>query len=279
VTLIDVADGLAQGKALDLMHMRSIEQFGPTILGTGDYADTAGSDIVVVTAGIPRKPGMTREDLLSINAGIARSVLENALPVSPDALYVFVTNPLDVITNYAFSIAGLPKQRLFGMGGVLDTARFTYSIAKQTGADPSVIDALVIGAHGEAMVPLPRLSTVNGVPLPELLTSEQIETIVDDTIQGGAAVVKLLQTGSAFYAPASSIALMVAEILKPGGRILSTCARLEGEYGIDGVYMCVPAILGAGGVEKIVELELTDDELAKLRGSADSIKEQIPAFE
>ncbi|MCL1847311.1 MAG: malate dehydrogenase [Coriobacteriia bacterium] len=277
VALIDVADGLAQGKALDIMHMRSNEKFGPTILGTCDYADTAGSDIVVVTAGVPRKPGMTREDLLSINSSIVRSVLEGALPASPDALYLFVTNPLDVMTNLAYQLAGLPKQRLFGMGGVLDTARFTHAIAALTGAQPEQIDALVIGAHGEAMVPLPRLSTVNGVPLPQLLSDPQIASAVQDTIQGGAAVVELLKTGSAFYAPASSIALMVAELLRPSGRVLSVCARLEGEYGIDGVYMCVPAILGAAGIERIVELQLDAAELDQLRCSAETIKEQLAA--
>jgi malate dehydrogenase len=278
VVLIDVADGVARGKALDLAHMRSIEQFGPTVTGTGDYADTAGSDIVVVTAGVPRKPGMTREDLLDINAGIVRSVLEGALPASPDALYLFVTNPLDVMTNLAYRIAGLPRQRLFGMGGVLDTARFVHAIAQRTGAEPAAIDALVIGAHGEAMVPLPRLATVNGRPLPELLSGEQIEAIVRDTVGGGAAVVELLQTGSAFYAPASSIVQMVSELLRPSGKLLSVCARLEGEYGVDGVYMCVPALLGKGGVERIVELDLTAEELTALRHSADSIKAQVASF-
>jgi malate dehydrogenase len=278
VVLIDVADGVARGKALDLAHMRSIERFGSAVTGTGDYADTAGSDIVVVTAGVPRKPGMTREDLLGINAGIVRSVLEGALPASPDALYLFVTNPLDVMTNLAYRIAGLPRQRLFGMGGVLDTARFVHAIAQRTGAEPAAIDALVIGAHGEAMVPLPRLATVNDTPLPELLSGEQIEAAVRDTVGGGAAVVELLQTGSAFYAPASSIVQMVSELLRPSGRLLSVCARLEGEYGIDGVYMCVPALLGKGGVERIVELDLTAEELTALRHSADSIKAQVASF-
>jgi malate dehydrogenase len=297
VVLIDVADGIAKGKALDLMHMRSNERFGPTVIGTGDYADTAGSNIVVVTAGVPRKPGMTREDLLNVNAGIVRSVLEGALPMSPDALYLFVTNPLDVMTNLAYHIAGLPKERLFGMGGVLDTARFIYAIARETGAEPAAIDALVIGAHGEAMVPLQRLATVDGTALPELLSAERIEAVVRDTVQGGAAVVELLQTGSAFYAPASSIVQMVTEMLRPNsqpggqlsgqpsgrssgqpsgqpngrsdglpsGRALSTCARLEGEYGIDGVYMCVPALLGRNGVERVVELDLTPEEHSALR--------------
>jgi malate dehydrogenase len=275
VVLIDVADGVAKGKALDLMHMRSNERFDPTIVGTGDYADTEGSDIVVVTAGVPRKPGMTREDLLDTNAGIVRSVLAGALPASPDALFLFVTNPLDVMTNLAYGIAGLPKERLFGMGGVLDTARFTYAIARQLDVKPSAVEALVIGAHGEAMVPLPRLSTVNGTPLPELMSAEQIATVVQNTVQGGAAVVDLLKTGSAFYAPASSIVRMVEELLQPSGKTLSVCARLTGEYGIEDVYMCVPARLGRGGVEQIVELGLSADELADLRNSADSIKAQL----
>ena len=275
VVLIDVVDGLAQGKALDIMHMRSNERFGPTIVGTCNYADTANSDIVVVTAGVPRKPGMTREDLLGINSGIVRSVLAGALPASPNALYLFVTNPLDVMTNLAYQIAGLPAQRLFGMGGVLDTARFVYAISQQTGAEPAQIEAMVIGAHGEGMVPLPRLVKVNGQPLSEVLDNEQIASVVADTVTAGAAVVDLLKTGSAFYAPASSIARMVAELLQPSGEVISVCARLEGEYGIDGVYMCVPAVLGAGGVQRIVELDLTAAELAQLQQSADSIKGQL----
>jgi malate dehydrogenase len=278
VVLIDVADGVAKGKALDLSHMRSNEQFGPTITGTGDYADTADSDIVVVTAGVPRKPGMTREDLLNVNAGIVRSVLEGALPASPNACYLFVTNPLDVMTNLAYRIAGLPAQRLFGMGGVLDTARFIHAIARATGAKPSAVQALVIGAHGEAMVPLPRLATVNGRPLPELLSAEQMEALARSTVEGGAAVVELLKTGSAFYAPASSIVQMVEELLQPSGRLLSVCARLEGAYGINDVYMGVPVRLGKAGVEQIVELDLTADEHAALKNSANAIKAQLTSL-
>ncbi|MDR3315061.1 MAG: malate dehydrogenase, partial [Coriobacteriales bacterium] len=235
VVLIDVADGVAKGKALDLMHMRSNEHFAPTVTGTGDYADTAGSDIVVVTAGVPRKPGMTREDLIGINAGIVGAVIEAALPASPDALFLFVTNPLDVMTNLAYRLAGLPKERLFGMGGVLDTARFKYAISQETGAEPADIEAVVVGAHGEAMVALPRLAQVGGRPLPELVDAAALERITTATVQGGAAVVELLKTGSAFYAPASSIVQMVEELLNPTGKTLSVCARLEGEYGIDGV--------------------------------------------
>ncbi|MDR1712822.1 MAG: malate dehydrogenase [Coriobacteriales bacterium] len=275
VALVDVVPGVAEGKALDIMHMRSNERFGPRICGSEDYAITAGSDIVVVTAGVPRKPGMTREDLLSVNSGIVRSVLDAALPASPDAIYVFVTNPLDVMVNLAFSLAGLPANRLFGMGGVLDTARFIYAIAQETGAEPGDIQAMVIGAHGEAMLPLPRLATVAGRPLPEVVDAAAIQRIVEATVQGGAAVVNLLKTGSAFYAPASSIARMVAEILSPSGQTLSVCARLAGQYGIEGTHICVPVRLGKAGVEEIVELPLNPDELAALQASAAAIKSQL----
>jgi malate dehydrogenase len=277
VVMIDVAEGVAKGKALDIMHMRSNEKFGPVIVGTGDYAATANSDIVVVTAGVPRKPGMTREDLLEVNANIVRQVIEGALSASPDAIYVFVTNPLDVMTNLAYRLSGLPKQRLMGMGGVLDTARFSYAIAQQTGATPDRIDALVVGAHGEAMLPLPRLSTVDGRPVTELLDAAAVKQVVQNTVKGGAAVVELLQTGSAFYAPASSIVRMVEAILRNSGQVLSTCARLEGEYGIDDVYICVPARLDSSGVRQIIELDLTAEELSQIRSSAAAIKAQADA--
>lgn len=275
VVLIDVAEGIAKGKALDLMHMRSNEHFGPTVLGTGDYQDTANSDIVVITAGLPRKPGMTREDLIGINSGILRSVLESSLAASPDAVYLFVTNPLDVMTNLAVAIADLSPTKLIGMGGVLDTARFTYAIAQATGAQPEEIEALVIGAHGEAMVPLPSLSTVKGQPLLNCVSPEELEQIIHATVQGGAAVVSFLQTGSAFYAPASSIAHMVQAILGNTGAVLSSCARLNGEYGIEGISLCVPTVLGAEGVRKIVELPISEDELTQLRASAEATRLQL----
>lgn len=275
VVLIDVVDGVAKGKALDLMHMRSNELFGPTVVGTGDYADTAGSDIVVITAGMPRKPGMTREDLVGINSGIVRSVLEGALPASPDALYMLVTNPLDVMTNLAISLTDIPPSRLIGMGGVLDTARFTYAIAESTGAQPEEIEALVIGAHGEAMVPLPSLAKVKGRPLLDVITDEELAEVLEATVQAGAAVVKLLETGSAFYAPASSIVQMVEAVLTNSETPHSCCVRLEGEYGISGISLCVPAVLGARGVHEIVELPLSTNELAQLQASAEATKEQM----
>jgi len=278
VVLIDVVDGMAKGKALDLMHMRFNECFESTVFGTGDYADTANSDIVVVTAGVPRKPGMTREDLLETNASIVRSVLERALPVSPDALYLFVTNPLDVMTNLAARISGLPTNRLFGMGGVLDSARFAYAIAQETGISPARINALVVGAHGEAMLPLPRFSTIDGVLITELLDEEALERVTQNTVQAGAAVVELLKTGSAFYAPASSIVRMIEAIYGDTTSPLSVCAHLDGEYGIDDVYMCVPVHLGATGVTEVIELDLHTDELAKLQNSAAAIKQQLASI-
>ncbi|MCL2529880.1 MAG: malate dehydrogenase [Coriobacteriia bacterium] len=275
VVMIDVAEGVAKGKALDLMHMRSNELFGPSIIGTSDYLDTANSNLVVITAGLPRKPGMTREDLIDINASIVRSVLEAALPVSPEACYLIVTNPLDVLTNMAAQLVDLPPARLIGMGGVLDTSRFVYAIARETGASPSEIDALVIGAHGEAMVPLPSLATVRGEPLLELVDEAALDRIVEATVQGGAEIVRLLETGSAFYAPASSNVKMIEAILGDTGAVYSSCARLQGEYGISDVSLCVPAALGKSGVLKIEELKLSENELLQLQASAQSVKEQV----
>ncbi len=209
VCMIDVAEGLPQGKALDLMHLRSVERFGPSIVGTNDYADTAGSDVVVVTAGLPRKPGMTRDDLLAVNAAIVRSVIPKALAASPDAVFVCVTNPLDIMTYLAWKESGLPHERVLGMGGVLDSARFAFAVAEKTGAPITEIDALAMGAHGDAMVPMPRFTTVNGVPITQLLSAADVEALVQRTIFGGAEVVALLKSGSAFYAPAGSIVAMV----------------------------------------------------------------------
>ncbi|MCL2632151.1 MAG: malate dehydrogenase [Coriobacteriia bacterium] len=275
IVMIDVVAGVAEGKALDMMHMRGNEGFHAKVSGSTDYALTENSDIVVVTAGVPRRPGMTREDLLNVNANIVKSVLDEALPRSPEAIYIFVTNPLDVMVNYAFSLAGVPKERLFGMGGVLDTARFVHAVCERLDCQPSEVDALVIGAHGEAMLPLPRLATVNGTTLTELMGAENIDAVVADTINGGAAIVELLQTGSAFYAPGSSIASMVAELLFPTGKTVSVSARLSGEYGLYDIHLGVPVRLGKGGVEEIIELDLSDQELASLAAAADSIKAQL----
>lgn len=278
VVLIDVAEGLAKGKALDLMHSRSVERFGPTVIGSEDYEESASSDVVVVTAGVPRRPGMTREELLGINAGIVRSVISQAVPLSPEAVFVIVTNPLDVMTHLAWRLAGLPCERVFGMGGVLDSARFAYYIADSAGADIGDVEALTCGMHGEAMVPLPRHSTVGGRRLTEILDAPRIAEVVARTVQGGAEVVGHLKTGSAYYAPGSSIAATVKAVLTGDGTTLSTCVLLRGEYGIEGIHMSVPAVLGDGGVVAIPELDLDHAELGALRKSADVIREQISSL-
>jgi malate dehydrogenase len=279
VTLIDVAEGLPQGKALDMMHSRSVLKFGPRVTGTNDYADTAGSDVVVITAGVPRKPGMTRDELLAINSGIVASVITAAVAASPDAVFICVTNPLDVMTDRAWKLSALPASRVFGMGGVLDSARFAYFIAEATGASITEVEALVVGAHGDAMVPLPRLSTVAGRPLTDLLPADEVAEVVRRTVFGGAEVVSLLKTGSAFYAPGASVAAMVEAVLGDTGAVLPTCVRLDGEYGVSGVHMSVPAVLGRSGVLAVPELPLSDNESAAVRASAAQIAEQIAALE
>jgi malate dehydrogenase len=273
VVLVDVAEGLPQGKALDMMHARSVLEFGPVVTGANDYAATAGSDVVVITAGVPRRPGMTRDELLAINAGIVRSVMEQAVAASPEAVFILVTNPLDVMTQLAWTLSGLPSSRVLGMGGVLDSARFAYFIADETGAAITAIEALVVGAHGDAMVPLPRLSTVAGRPLTELLPAEVVEELVRRTVFGGAEVVALLKTGSAYYAPAASVASMVEAVLTDSREVMPSCVLLEGHYGISGTYMSVPAVIGAAGVVAVPELDLTAEELDRLRASAAGIAE------
>lgn len=278
VVMIDVAEGLPQGKALDLMHLRSVERFGPRVTGTNDYADTAGSDVVVITAGLPRKPGMTRDDLLAANSAIVKSVIASAVGHSPDAVFVCVTNPLDIMTYLAWRESGLPSSRVLGMGGVLDSARFAFAVAEKTGAPIDEIDALAMGAHGDAMVPMPRFTTINGVPITELLPASDVDELVQRTIFGGAEVVSLLKTGSAFYAPAGSIVAMVRAILGDTGDVLPSCVMLDGEYGVTDVYLSVPARLGRGGVAGVVELPLDDRELDALQASAATVAEAVDAL-
>lgn len=278
VVLVDVAEGTAQGKALDMMHSRSVLKFGPTVSGTNDYAATAGSDVVVITAGVPRRPGMTRDELLAINSGIVRSVMEAAVAASPEAVFVCVTNPLDVMTQLAWRLSGLPSERVLGMGGVLDSARFAYFIAEETGAAIADVDALVMGAHGDAMVPLPRLSTVAGRPVTDLVSPDRAEDLVRRTVFGGAEVVALLKTGSAYYAPAASVASMVEAILTDSRALMPSCVLLQGQYGVADVYMSVPAVLGRRGVVAVPELDLTPEETERLRSSAAGIAEAYAAL-
>lgn len=278
VVMVDVVDGVPQGKALDLMHLRSVERFEPSVRGTNDYSDTAHSDVVVITAGLPRKPGMTRDDLLAANSDIMRSVIAQAVEASPEAVFVCVTNPLDIMTYLAWRESGLPHERVLGMGGVLDSARFAFAVAQHTGAPITEIDALAMGAHGDAMVPMPRFTTINDVPITDLLPAHEVDELVERTIHGGAEVVALLKTGSAFYAPAGSIVAMVRAILGDTGALLPSCVRLTGEYGIDDVYLSVPARLGAGGVQSVPELPLNDAELEALQGSARTVAASLDAI-
>lgn len=275
IVLVDLVEGIPQGKALDMAHVRSIEHFGVSVTGTNDYAASAGSDVLVVTAGIPRRPGMTREDLLATNGGIVRSVITEAVAVSPDAVILCVTNPLDVMTHLAWRVSGLPASRVIGMGGVLDSARFAHFIAMATGASVDDVEALVIGAHGDSMVPLSRLSTVRGTPFADLLPPEQVAEAVRRTVNGGAEVVGLLKSGGAFYAPGAAIAAMVRAILDDDRTVMPTCAYLSGQYGISGIYLGVPAVLGRGGVVELPEYGLTEEETALLRASAAGVAETI----
>lgn len=279
VVLVDVAEGLPQGKALDMMHMRSVEGFTVKVTGSNDYDATAGSDVVVITAGIARKPGMTREDLLGVNAGIMRSVISAAVEKSPDAVFICVTNPLDVMTYLAYQESGLPENRLMGMGGVLDSSRLSFAVCEKLGCDPVDVTAWAVGAHGEGMVCWPRFTTVAGQPITELLSDDEIAEVVRRCVKGGAEVVSFLKTGSAYYAPGASIAKMVQAILTDSHEVLSVCAHLTGQYGIDDVYMNVPVRLGRAGVEEIVEFDLNDQELSALRESADSVKAGLKALE
>jgi len=275
VVLVDVAEGLPQGKALDMMHSRSVERFAPSIVGTNDYALTAGSDVVVVTAGLARQPGMSRDDLLARNADIVRAVVAAATEASPEAVLLLVTNPLDVMTYLAWKTSGLPARRVLGMGGVLDSARLAFAIAQETGAPITSIEAVAVGAHGDAMVPLPRHSRVDGTPLTQLLDNARVDALRERTVHGGAEVVGLLKTGSAYYAPAASVARMVGAILGDAHATMPSCVYLEGEYGIRDVYMSVPATLGRAGVLDIPQLALDDEEAAALRDSAHTITDAL----
>ena len=278
VVLIDIIDGMPQGKALDLAESAPLEGFDASLVGTNDYADTADSDVVVVTAGIPRKPGMSRDDLLQTNAKIVGDVVSQLVRYSPNAYLIVVSNPLDAMVYVAKQVSGWPKHRVMGMAGVLDSARFRYFISQELGVSVEDVHGFVLGGHGDTMVPVPRYATVTGIPITQLLSAGQIDRLVQRTRDGGAEIVNYLKQGSAFYAPGASIVQMVEAIVKDKKRLLPVAAYLEGEYGIDGVYVGVPVILGAGGVEKIIEVELTADEQAGLKRSAAAVQELIAAL-
>ena len=275
VVLVDVVEDMPQGKALDIAESGPVLGIDASIVGSNGYDETAGSDVVVVTAGIARKPGMSRDDLLFTNMKIVGSVVGEVVGRSPDAALIVVSNPLDAMVQHAYSLAGLPKSRVVGMAGVLDTARFRTFLAQELGVSVKDVQAYVLGGHGDQMVPLTKYTTVGGVPISDLLSAEALERIVKRTQGGGGEIVALLKTGSAFYAPSAAVAEMVDAILLDQKRLLPCAALLEGEYGISGVYMGVPVILGAGGVERVVELDLTADEKAALDKSADAVRELV----
>ncbi len=272
VVLIDIVEGVPQGKGLDLYEASPVEGFDSRIIGTNDYADTKDSDIVIITAGLPRKPGMSRDDLLATNAKIVKSVTEQIVKYSPDCYIIVVSNPLDAMVYVAKEVSGFPKNRVMGMAGVLDSARMSSFIAEALDVSVEDVNAFVLGGHGDSMVPLPRYSTVAGIPITDLMDKETIDKIVDRTRNGGAEIVNYLKTGSAFFAPSASAVAMTESILKDKKRIFPCAAYLEGEYGITGYYIGVPVKLGATGVEKIIEIELTEEEKAGLMKSYDSVK-------
>ena len=274
VLLIDIIEGLPEGLALDMNQSSPIEGFEPVVRGTNEYADTEGSHVVVITAGLPRQPGMSRMDLLQKNAGIVRDVTRQIVDRSPETIIVMVTNPLDEMTFLAAEVSGFPKERVLGMAGTLDSARLRFFIAEELGVSPSAVEAMTLGSHGESMVPLPRQATVEGKPLTELVDEQALERLYQRTRDAGAEIVGYYKKGSAYYGPSAAIAQMVNAIVGDTGDVLPACAWCTGEYGISDVYVGVPARLGREGVREIVELELNDDELAALRGAADGIREK-----
>ena len=275
VVLVDVVDGLPQGKGLDMYESAPIEGFDTKVIGTNSYDVTAGSDIIVITAGLPRKPGMTRDDLLNTNAAILRSVTEQAAPKSPNAIILVVSNPLDVMVYVALKVSGFDRHRVIGMAGVLDAARFRSFIAMELNVSVEDVTAFVLGGHGDSMVPLPRYTSVAGIPLTDLLPQEKIDALVKRTRNGGIEIVNFLKTGSAYYAPSAAALQMVESIVKDKKRILPSAVYLEGEYGFTGTVAGVPVKLGRNGVEQIVEIKLTADEQAALKASAEDVKANI----
>lgn len=275
IVLIDVAEGIPQGKALDLMEAAPVEGYDSIIIGTNDYVDTADSDVVVITAGMARKPGMSRDDLLNINAGIVRNVTEQIVKYSPDAYILVVTNPVDVSAYIAYKASGLTPNRVFGLSGVLDSARFRTFIARELNVSFEDVTSFVLGGHGDDMVPMVRYTYAGGIPVEKLIPADRLEAMVDRARKGGAEIVNYLKTGSAYYAPSASVMQMAECILKDKKRILPVSAYLQGEYGESDVFAGVPAIIGGNGVEKVIELDLNDEEMAALKASIHSVRNNI----
>ncbi len=275
MVLVDIVEGLPQGKALDILQSGPILGYDSTVTGANGYEETAGSDVVVITSGSPRKPGMSRDDLLKTNQNIVANVTEEVIAHSPETILIVVANPLDAMCHVAMETSGFPRERVVGMAGILDTARYRTFIAQDLGVSVRDVFALVLGGHGDTMVPLPSMATVGGVAITELLPEDRVEAIVERTRQGGAEIVGLLQSGSAYYAPSAAAAEMVDAILLDQKRILPCAAYLRGEYGINDLFVGVPVKLGASGVEDIIELDLTDEELGDLNNSADAVRDLV----
>jgi malate dehydrogenase len=274
VVLVDIKEGLPQGKALDINQMGAVLGYEPRLSGSNSYDETAGSDVVVITAGLPRSPGMSRDDLVTTNEKIVSDVTQKAIAQSPDAILIIVSNPLDAMCHVAKNVSGWPRERVFGMAGILDTARFSIFIAWQTQASVKDVTAMVLGGHGDQMVPVVSATTVGGIPLRDLVSEPDIDAMVQRTAKGGGEIVELLGT-SAWYAPGAAAAQMVDSIMLDEKRVLPCTAYLDGEYGIEGLYMGVPVKLGAGGIEQILELDLSEDEQALLNESADAVREVV----
>ncbi len=275
VVLIDIIEGMPQGKALDMSQAVTLEGWDSRVVGTNDYADTADSDVVVITAGLPRKPGMSREDLLDANAKIVKAVSEQVAKYSPNAIIITVTNPLDAMTYLCQKVTGFPYNRVFGQAGNLDSARFRCFIAMELNCSVEDVQAMVLGGHGDSMVPLRTCTNVSGIPVTQLIPEDRLEAIIQRTRVGGGEIVKLLKTGSAYYAPALATVEMVEAVLLDKRRIMPCSAYCQGEFGISDIYVGVPVLVGENGVEKIVEVQLTDDELAALQKSANAVKETV----
>ena len=275
VVLVDIVEGLPQGKALDMLQSGPVLGTDASVIGTNGYEETEGSDIVVVTSGIPRRPGMSRDDLLLTNMKIVTSVVEETVKRSPNCILLIVTNPLDAMAQRAFQVSGFPKSRVFGMAGILDTARFRTFLAQELGVSVESVSAFVLGGHGDTMVPIVGGTTVGGVPVSRLLSKQRLDEIVQRTRDGGAEIIGLLKTGSAYYAPSASIAQMIDAVLLDTKQILPCTVYLEGEYGLDGIYVGVPVKLGAGGIEDVIEFELTAEEAAALKQSAAAVEELV----
>ncbi len=274
IVLVDIKEGLPQGKALDINQMGAVLGYEPSITGSNGYEETAGSELVVITAGLPRSPGMSRDDLVTTNEKIVGSVTQEAIAQSPDAILIIVSNPLDAMCHVAKNVSEWPKERVFGMAGILDTARFSTFIARATGSSVKDVQAMVLGGHGDQMVPVVSATTVGGIPLRQLVGEDKIDAMVQRTAKGGGEIVQLLGT-SAWYAPGAAAAQMVDSIMLDEKRVLPCTAYLEGEYGIEGLYMGVPVKLGSRGIEQIVELDLTDEEQSMLAASADAVREVV----